>query len=95
MDETIDVGISRRIDTLGRLVIPKEIRTQLGWREGEEITLMACVMDNEEVVIARKTRPYCVICGSRKRLQRVSEDRFVCKSCLAKVVNMFTPQTEE
>lgn len=95
MDETNDVGITRRIDTLGRIVIPKEIRTQFNWHDGEEITLTACVMDNEEIVIARKTRPYCAICGSLKRLQRVSEDRFVCKSCLAKVVNMFTPQTEE
>lgn len=95
MDETIDVGISRRIDTLGRLVIPKEIRTQLGWREGEEITLTACLMDHEEVVIARKTRPYCVICGSLNRVQQVSETRFLCKSCLAKILNTFTQKTDE
>ena len=40
VDETNDVGITRRIDTLGRIVIPKEIRTQFNWHDGEEITLL-------------------------------------------------------
>ena len=30
-------GIVRRIDELGRVVIPKELRRTLGIREGEEI----------------------------------------------------------
>ena len=95
VDETNDVGITRRIDTLGRIVIPKEIRTQFNWHDVEEITLTACVMDNEEIVIARKTRPYCAICGSLKRLKQVSETRFLCKPCLANVLKTFTPKADE
>ena len=30
-------GIVRRVDELGRVVIPKELRRTLGIREGEEI----------------------------------------------------------
>lgn len=32
-------GIARHIDDLGRLVIPKEIRRRLGWREGSLINM--------------------------------------------------------
>lgn len=32
-------GIVRRLDDLGRLVIPKEIRRVLGWKEGDPLEL--------------------------------------------------------
>ena len=34
-----ETGITRRIDDLGRIVIPKNIRKELGIREGEEMEL--------------------------------------------------------
>lgn len=33
------MGIVRRLDDLGRLVIPKEIRRVLGWKEGDPLEL--------------------------------------------------------
>ena len=44
-------GIVRRLDDLGRLVIPKEIRRVLGWGEGEPIELY---FDRENNTIALK-----------------------------------------
>lgn len=32
-------GIVRRLDDLGRFVIPKEIRRALGWKEGDPLEL--------------------------------------------------------
>lgn len=32
-------GIARRIDDLGRIVIPMELRKSLGWREGDLIDI--------------------------------------------------------
>ena len=32
-------GIVRRLDDLGRLAIPKEIRRVLGWKEGDPLEL--------------------------------------------------------
>ena len=32
-----DTGIIRRIDELGRVVIPKTLRTQLGLKEGDAL----------------------------------------------------------
>lgn len=41
-------GIIRRIDDLGRVVIPKEIRRARGWEEGAPIEI---VPDGEDVVL--------------------------------------------
>ncbi len=41
-------GLTRRIDELGRIVIPKEIRRSLGIRDGENIEIM--VEDNKIIL---------------------------------------------
>lgn len=41
-------GIIRRIDDLGRVVIPKEIRRARGWEEGAPIEI---VPDGEDVIL--------------------------------------------
>lgn len=41
-------GIVRKIDSLGRLVIPKEIRDAEGWDEGQPMEMF---MDDEGMVI--------------------------------------------
>lgn len=44
-------GIVRRLDDLGRLVIPKEIRHMLGWKEGDPLELY---FDRESKAIVLK-----------------------------------------
>ena len=44
-------GIVRRLDELGRLVIPKEIRRTLGWEEGDPLELY---FDRENKAIVLK-----------------------------------------
>ncbi len=41
-------GIIRRIDDLGRVVIPKEIRRVRGWEEGAPIEI---IPDGEDVIL--------------------------------------------
>jgi len=43
-------GITRRIDELGRIVIPKEIRINLGIREGEPLEIY---VENNSIVIKK------------------------------------------
>lgn len=43
-------GITRRIDELGRIVIPKEIRSNLGIRDGE---LLEIYIENNNIVIKK------------------------------------------
>ena len=46
-------GIDRKIDDLGRVVIPKEYRNNLGINEGDSIEIL---MDSENQIILRKKR---------------------------------------
>ncbi len=43
-------GVSRRIDDLGRIVIPKEIRKNLKIRDGE---LLEILVDNEQIILTK------------------------------------------
>lgn len=43
-------GIVRRVDDLGRIVIPKEIRRTLGIREGEPLEIY---LENDAVIFRR------------------------------------------
>ena len=45
-----ETGVSRRIDELGRIVIPKEYRRQLNLKEGQDLEL---VVVNDFIVIGR------------------------------------------
>lgn len=45
------MGIVRRLDDLGRLVIPKEVRRVLGWKEGD---LLELYFDKENKTVVLK-----------------------------------------
>ncbi len=49
-------GIIRRLDELGRVVIPKEIRSTHGWESGNPIEIW---LDEQGNVVLRKYRPQC------------------------------------
>lgn len=59
-------GIVRRLDDLGRLVIPEEIRRELGWKEGGPLKLCfdrenkAIVLKKYEVEEEEKMKEYTV-----------------------------------
>lgn len=53
------VGIIRKVDNLGRVVIPKELRTKMDIKEGTEIEILA----NSENITLRKYNPGCHCCG--------------------------------
>ena len=60
-------GIIRRIDELGRIVIPKEIRRTCGLREGDPMEIW---IENDTVVIKR----YNVATGSKLSIERALDD---------------------
>lgn len=75
-------GITRPVDDLGRIVLPKELRTSMGIREGDRLEIM---VTGEHIVLA-KAVPCCVICGSTADLIEV-EGTSVCHTC---AVRLFT-----
>lgn len=72
-------GISRPIDELGRIVIPKEIRTALEISPKDEIEIY---IENDRIIL-KKTKPACAICGGENGLIEI-KDKYICASCVEK-----------
>ena len=75
-----DTGIVRRVDELGRIVIPMELRRTLGIRVKDPLSIS---MDGERIVI-EKHRDACALCGSEDDVTMV-KDRAVCARCVADI----------
>lgn len=69
-------GIVRNLDSLGRVVIPKELRKKLDLKEGEPVS----ITDHERVIVIRKYTKGCVFCGSEEELIEY-RNMCVCKKC--------------
>ncbi len=70
-------GIVRRIDELGRFVLPAELRKAMGINLGDQIEIHT---DGERIVL-QKYNPYCLFCGSTEELTSFGEKR-ICPKCL-------------
>ncbi len=71
-------GIRRKVDDLGRIVIPAGIRRSLNIREGDEVEIS---VDGERVVLEKPT-DLCAFCGSDEGL-REFRNKVICRACLA------------
>lgn len=56
----MDSGIARKIDDLGRIVIPAETRRLFNIREGDQLTI---AIEGANIVL-RKLENTCVFCGT-------------------------------
>ena len=73
-------GMARRIDELGRIVLPVELRRSFGIRPGDELEI---TVDSGRIVLA-KVEAGCTFCGSDAELRRF-RDRDVCASCASEL----------
>ncbi|NRT77896.1 AbrB/MazE/SpoVT family DNA-binding domain-containing protein [Clostridium beijerinckii] len=69
-------GIVRKLDSLGRIVIPKEIRKVLGIYDGDSMEIIK--VDNE--VVVRKYIKGCIFCGSDKDVIEFN-GAIICDEC--------------
>lgn len=78
-----DIHISRKIDRLGRIVIPKGILKTLNFDiESDRFHIYT---EGKNVILVRE--PYgCVFCGNTKDTTKYS-GRLICKQCLADLKN--------
>jgi len=70
-------GIVRRVDELGRIVIPIELRRTLGISERDTLEIF---VENDTIVL-KKHADVCVFCGALEPLVDY-HDKKVCHSCL-------------
>ena len=70
-------GIVRSIDSLGRIVIPVELRRTLNVESGDALEIFS----EDNTVILRKYLPSCIFCGESKKVVEF-KDKNICQKCL-------------
>lgn len=73
-------GIVRKVDELGRIVLPIEMRRTLEIAEKDPVEIYV----EGDSVILRKYQATCVFCGGTKDLTQF-KGRNVCASCIGKL----------
>ena len=71
------IGIVRKVDKLGRIVLPIELRKTLDISDKDDIEIS---VDGDTVVL-RKYNPACIFCDSVKEIG-VFRGKNVCLNCL-------------
>ena len=73
-------GIVRKVDRLGRVVIPIELRRNL---EIEEKDALEIFIDGEQIVL-KKYSPSCIFCGQAKDVVSF-KNKNICPACLKEI----------
>lgn len=72
-----DTGIVRKIDELGRVVLPIELRREMGIEDKDSLSIL---IDGEHIVL-KKHSASCLICGEGYDLIEF-EGKMICKNCI-------------
>jgi len=76
---------SRKIDELGRVTLPSELRAKFGW--GEKDTLAMYYVDSNTLMLQRSEKypgAKCVFCGTTEATKSL-QGKDVCSGCLEKI----------
>lgn len=76
-----DTGIVRRVDDLGRIVIPMELRRTLGIKVKDP---MAIFVEGDQIILT-KHKDACAICGDTAADVVDVKGRPVCADCIATI----------
>ena len=70
-------GIVRKVDELGRVVIPIELRRTLGIAEKDALEIYV----DGDTIILKKYEPACIFCGDARDVVNY-KGKNICKNCL-------------
>lgn len=76
-------GIIRKVDDLGRIVLPIELRRTLDIAERDELEIY---MENDQIIL-KKYEPACIFCASARRLVAYN-GKNVCRDCVRKMMEL-------
>ena len=77
-------GVVRKVDELGRIVLPISIRQIMDINEKDSLEIFT----NENKIILQKYQPSCIFCNNADNIVYFSGKR-VCEDCLAKIKASF------
>lgn len=73
-------GVVRKVDELGRIVIPIELRRTMGIEEKDALEIY---VDNEKIIL-KKYEPACIFCGNAEDVQNY-KGKNICQNCLTEI----------
>lgn len=73
-------GVVRKVDELGRIVLPAEIRQSLGIAVKDPLEFF---VDGERIIL-KKYQPGCIFCGSMENTT-LYDGKTLCAACLKKL----------
>jgi len=76
-------GIVRRVDELGRVVIPIEMRNKFSIAEKDPIEIY---VDGSSIIL-KKYEENCVFCGNTKNLSEY-KSKLICNKCLSQIAEI-------
>lgn len=76
-------GVVRKIDELGRIVLPIEIRNNLDIKSRDAVEIFV----DANKIILKKYEPSCIFCGNAGDVEQFG-GKLVCKDCIEKIKNM-------
>ena len=76
-------GIVRKVDELGRIVLPIELRRTMGIDVKDSLEIY---VDGDSIIL-RKYEPSCIFCGNAKDIQTI-HGKNVCSNCIAEMKSL-------
>ena len=73
-------GVVRKVDELGRIVIPIELRRTMGIEEKDALEIY---VDSEKIIL-KKYEPACIFCDNAEDVVNY-KGKNICKSCLTQI----------
>ncbi|MCK8828373.1 AbrB/MazE/SpoVT family DNA-binding domain-containing protein [Natroniella acetigena] len=81
-------GIVRKVDNLGRMVIPIELRRTLGIETKDPLEIY---VDNEKIIL-KKYEPACIFCQNAENTVEF-KGKVICSECLEEMTGNETGRT--
>ncbi len=76
-------GIVRKVDELGRIVLPIELRRTLDIEIKDPIEIYV----DGDFILLKKYEPACIFCGNAKNVKRI-HDKNVCEDCIKELQSL-------
>jgi len=76
-------GMIRRVDELGRVVLPIELRNKFEITEKDP---MEIYVDGSSIIL-KKFEPNCIFCGSSKKLTDY-QGKVICEKCTSNIAKL-------
>lgn len=74
-------GVMRKVDQLGRVVIPKELRTMLDIEDNKD--LLEIYVEGDKIILKKFTAG-CAFCGKEGVISKF-KDKLICSDCIKEI----------